>query len=583
MMENTTNPRSRILESYQSAIEDSFRDNCPQVKLINYGTGSGKTHMLFESIYEAIQKHQTQIIGVYVAPLREHLQIPKVVSDKYSEIPNYKLHSLDMKTTDEYLNKYKKWIPVILKNKDVWNRKDKKYSSEKAQENKNNLARVMGIINQIEYLKKANFGNKETHDRLLQDAVRDLDKLIEGFLEFFIKSNEIESTWINECRSLVEVFFPLHLLREKSGIILLTYDKYRTSLPYFKRNNETWVRQNSTLDIYVQKNSETKFIFAFDEQEDGYERMLNSMIDIISPQALAINNALSSISREFSALLSNNGDETRLFLEFIDQNRGVLNEFEEYAERNKSVEKALEIFYKTYQRLVYEEGNSRNFLTQLTKINKSLEEALNEVGNVFDEHNEGEPLKLDFEMLARVFAKFENNRSLLIHHDLYNKIKDDLANIFSHNNLYIYNIEPLRKLYLSRSSGGHVFITEESTSGNTSLAELIYAILAIRLQIKLVENFLINVLDAEDSQSRSIEIWAKQISRVQQDNKEDLPQRQKFNKYLDRHYVYESYKSIINIMEIDRYQNPSNNLIQYDLREVSIGSTAILVQEQRTI
>ena len=44
----------------------------------------------------------------------------------------------------------------------------------------------------------------------------------------------------------------------------------------------------------------TKFILAFDEQEDGYQIMLDEKIDIISPQKLAINNALSSINREFS-------------------------------------------------------------------------------------------------------------------------------------------------------------------------------------------------------------------------------------------------------------------------------------------
>ena len=88
-------------------------------------------------------------------------------------------------------------------------------------------------------------------------------------------------------------------------------------------------------------------------------------------------------------------------------------------------------------------------------------------------------VRLDFEMLSRVISKFENNRSLLIPQKLYNKICDDLMNIFAYNNLYIYNLEPLQKLFLTRPSGGDVQITEEKVADNTSVAELIYAILAV--------------------------------------------------------------------------------------------------------
>ncbi len=46
--------RSQIINSYLTTIEDSFQENRPQLKLINYGTGSGKTHQLFEAIYKTI-------------------------------------------------------------------------------------------------------------------------------------------------------------------------------------------------------------------------------------------------------------------------------------------------------------------------------------------------------------------------------------------------------------------------------------------------------------------------------------------------------------------------------------------------
>lgn len=185
-------------------------------------------------------------------------------------------------------------------------------------------------------------------------------------------------------------------------------------------------------------------------------------------------------------------------------------------------------------------------------------------------------------MLSRVFSKFENNRSLLIPQKLYNKIGDELINIFSYNNLYIYNIELLKKLYLTKAFGGHVHITEEKVLDNTSVADLIYAILAVRPQIKNIKDFLANVLEAEDSQSRSLDIWSKQIDKVKKASEEGTSQNQPF-KYLNRAYVYESYKSIINIKEISRYQNPTNNLIDRPLREVSIGSTAILTSPEYKI
>jgi len=107
-----SNPRSKILNSYLTTIEDSFRENRPQLKLINYGTGSGKTHQLFQAICETIGRHlDVQVIGVYIAPLREHLQVPDKVAEKYPDIPVYTINSLEMKTTDEHIKLYKKWIP----------------------------------------------------------------------------------------------------------------------------------------------------------------------------------------------------------------------------------------------------------------------------------------------------------------------------------------------------------------------------------------------------------------------------------------------------------------------------------------
>lgn len=292
--------RSKILNSYLTTIEDGFRENRPQLKLINYGTGSGKTHQLFQAIYKTIEKRPNiHIIGIYVAPLREHLCVPTSVVSQYPDIPVYKINSLEMKTTDEFIKLYKEWIPSILSNKNFWKIGSKEYPYEKVQENLRNFNKVNDVIRRLEYVKKAGFGDEEFNKSETTKAIRELNKLLENFLEFLIKCKLDKDSWSNECLKLMEIFFPLHLLREQSGILMLTHDKFETLIPYFIHNGETWVKKSSHLDRYViqHTNDSRKFLIAFDDQEDGYQIMLEEKIDIISPQKLAINNALSSINR----------------------------------------------------------------------------------------------------------------------------------------------------------------------------------------------------------------------------------------------------------------------------------------------
>ncbi|MEG5052919.1 MULTISPECIES: hypothetical protein [unclassified Microcoleus] len=574
--------RCKIINSYLTTIEDSFLENRPQLKLINYGTGSGKTHQLFQAIYKTIQEYpKNQIIGIYVAPLREHLCVPTSVESQYPDIPVYKINSLAMKTTDEYIKLYKELISLILNNKKIGKIDRKVCTDEKLQANRRNLEKVKDVIKRLEYVKNTGLGDEDFNKSETDKAIWELNYLIESFLEFFIQCELDKSNCPAECLKLIEIFFPLHLLQNKSGILMLTYDKFETLIPYFIHNGTKWVKKSSHLDRYVIQHTDNsrKFILALDEQEDGYQIMLQKKIDIISPEKLAINNALSSINREFSMLFSTQNNENRDFLNFVDKNKGAFYEFQEHLEKDKALEEKLQKFARTYQRLTVEEGNSINFLQQIVGIKNGLDESLKEILEIFDNHDEPNHIIFNLERLSRVVSKFENNRSLLIPQKLYNKICDDLMNIFAYNNLYIYNLEPLQELFLTKPSGGHVQITEEKVADNTSVAELIYAILAVRSQIKTIKDFLANVLDAEDSQSRSLEIWSKQIAKVQKAS-EESPSQNQLLKYLNTTYVYESYKSIINIKEISRYQNPKNNLIDRALREVSIGSTAILTSPE---
>lgn len=577
-------PRDRIITSYLSTIEKSLLEDRPQVKLINYGTGSGKTHQLFQAVCETIEKNpKIQFVGIYVAPLREHLQVPGGVRAQYPEIPMYKINSLEMKTTDDLIKSYKTWIQHILANNSFWASVISNSSPDNAKNAKQNLRNAKAVISKLEYLRKSDFGDSDLQESEITKAVRELNNLLEKFLEFFIKCNLDEDIWPHECLRLIEIFFPVHLLREKSGILLLTYDKFETLIQYFTHNSSTWVKKSDYLDAYILKQSSAtkRFVIAFDEQEDGYQIMLKYKIDIISPQELAINNALSSVNREFSALFTNE-QNTQHFLRFMENNPGAFSELQEHIEKGKAIESNLQKIVPTYQWLTAESGNSVIFLQKIIALHSEIRKAFTQIEGTLESYNEKHPVALNFDVLANVFSKFENNRSLLIPQTVYSQIGDDLMNIFTYNNLYIYNIEPLKKLFLTRSPGGHVRITDDGNNGNPSVAELIYTILAIRLQIKSIKEFLAKVLDARDSQSHALEIWSQQIEKAQQTVVENDANEQPI-KYLNRAYVYRRNKSIINIKEISRYQFPANNLIDQSFREVSIGSTAIITSPEDRI
>lgn len=571
----------QVLNSFLGTIEDSFQKNSSQLKLINYGTGSGKTHQLFQAIYQTIEKHpDRKIIGIYIAPLREHLSVPGLVKDQYPDIPVYKINSLEMKATGEYLNLYKKWIPLILKNKSLWQKSLKVSSDKKVQEFNDKLNTVQGLISRLEYIKRFGLVDKNNNESETNKAIRELNRSLESFLEFLVKCELDKANCSEECFKLMEIFFPLHLLREKSGILMLTYDKFATKIPYFEHKGDKWVKKTNYLDKYVVQHTDNskKFIFAFDEQEDGYQIILKNNIDIISPEDMAINNALSSIYREFSLLFAKQNIKPRELLNFLAQNPGAFREFQEHVERGKILEPGFQEHFDTYKKITHGQGNSTKYIEDINLIKQGLEKCLSEVVKIFNHGNEEAPVSLDFDMLSRVLAKFENARSLVISKDIYNKISNDLMNIFTYNNLYIYNIEALQNLFLSKPSGGHVHIFDKKVSDKTSIAELIYAIIAMRSQVEKIKRILSDVLDAEDSQSRALGVWSQQITKVQKAD-EETGGKNELRKHLSRSYVYESNKSIINIKEISRY----NNLIEPELREVSIGSTAIFTSPEHKI
>ena len=93
---------------------------------------------------------------------------------------------------------------------------------------------------------------------------QELNKLIEKFLEFFIKFELDQSNCPDECLKLIEIFFPLHLLQKKSGILMLTYAKFETAIPYFIHNGTKWVKKSSHLNQYVIQHTDNsrKFILS---------------------------------------------------------------------------------------------------------------------------------------------------------------------------------------------------------------------------------------------------------------------------------------------------------------------------------
>ena len=119
-----------------------------------------------------------------------------------------------------------------------------------------------------------------------------------------------------------------------------------------------------------------------DQQEDGYQIMLEKKIDIISPEKLAINNALSSMNREFSMLFSTKNNENRDFLNFVDKNKGAFYEFQEHFEKDKTLEEKLQRFATIYQRLTVEEGNSIILVEKIVRIKNGLDESMEEIVSI---------------------------------------------------------------------------------------------------------------------------------------------------------------------------------------------------------
>ena len=244
-----SNPRDSIEQTYLRVIENSFQEDRPQIKLVNFGTGSGKTHQLFQAVCETIRKYPDhQIIGLYVAPLREHLKVPFEVKRDNPGINFYVLYSQEWRIGEDFLKKYKQYIPITQKNKKLWDTLRKENTQDKVLEARQNLENVLKAISRYEFLQRADFGDSKLVSSETIKAQRDINGLMEKFLETLIKSQPDEDQWTDECRWLVEVFFPLHYLRKKSGFLMLTYEKFETRIPYFDYNGVKWVRKNDYLD-----------------------------------------------------------------------------------------------------------------------------------------------------------------------------------------------------------------------------------------------------------------------------------------------------------------------------------------------
>ncbi|MGF1489215.1 MAG: hypothetical protein ACFBSE_19175 [Prochloraceae cyanobacterium] len=159
---------------------------------------------MFQAICQTIEKHSDiQIIGIYVAPLREHLSVPASVKNRYPDIPVYKLNSLEMKTTDEYIELYKKWIPSIFKNAKFWKLVLKASSREKVQESKQKLKTAKGVIDRLKYIKKFGSGDEEFNKSETKKARRELNNLLESFLEFIIKCQLDSANYPEGCLKLI--------------------------------------------------------------------------------------------------------------------------------------------------------------------------------------------------------------------------------------------------------------------------------------------------------------------------------------------------------------------------------------------
>ena len=140
-------------------------------------------------MYEAIESYPTlHIIGIYVAPLREHLQAPSQLVQQYNEIPAYPIHSHEMKMTEPLLQSYKQWLPEIRQNANFWEMIASKFSKEKIAEQQQILGKARKVIKRIELFKSVDLGDEKIRRDQITRAVYELEGLIEQFLQFLINA-----------------------------------------------------------------------------------------------------------------------------------------------------------------------------------------------------------------------------------------------------------------------------------------------------------------------------------------------------------------------------------------------------------
>jgi hypothetical protein len=85
------------------------------LKVVNYGTGLGKSYAFIEAACQTINQTPPgqRAIVFYIAPLREHLKIDPTLREKYPHVPIFTLASLEMKTTNENLQAYLRLCSTI--------------------------------------------------------------------------------------------------------------------------------------------------------------------------------------------------------------------------------------------------------------------------------------------------------------------------------------------------------------------------------------------------------------------------------------------------------------------------------------
>jgi hypothetical protein len=607
------NPRDLIARSYQNIIDENIKKDKAIFKNINFPTGVGKTHqaiknslknIIYEEFGNCVDKliknnRKKHIIAVYIAPMNEH--VADVLKTKFPDIeknniPIYQVSGKKVLGSHKNIKIYKNWVKYFYKASSQQGHYMYKFVNSLEPEQRDKIFKEIKSLNSK--FKRINFFNtldksgcidqKDKKDVVITKnmVINKLSELIEKLIRYISDDYTIST----EDNQMIEILFPQFLLRNKSGILLFTYDKFIQKHKNFKFNRKK-NKYTTSIKYFFEKDfyPNARFYYFLDETEPGYKRFFEIVTKTLRPDNNAFNNLFSAIYRE-----------TRWIFSDYTQNREIISYFKNNSQKNNEKffenlinkgehQKILPIdglsnIEKKTIKLFQKHCHSAYYYSVTLDIYKKIEEQCN-----FIKKND-ETFSID--TFLKVISFFKDCKTVIIDRDLYNKVSGDIENIFSYNNAYIYNPEVMETIFANKIQDESMVKLAEAKkkTDDPSLKEILLSIMAINNSIILdLASFLEKENQFEDTQSKSLNSW-KQVVKSKNSFEDLFLENDLINneqcEFVDEKYVYESNKTLFNVKMVNRYTRSSHKQktkLRRKYKEISIGQTMIYTSPEKLL